>query len=117
MPIGNELVASRVSAALRNESLGDLEAAFADFVKVVSSEPSDLRDVMIDLTPFLDCARRLGHDPAVVLSPIASTGADWLGEAFTKFVLRSDVTLGAFGWSLVEATDGLSYRFDLPSFD
>ena len=26
---------------------------------------------MINLTPFIDCARRLGHDPVTVLGPMA----------------------------------------------
>jgi len=69
---------------------------------------------MLSLTPFIDCARRLGHDPAVVLGPIAADGAAWFRTTFETFVQRSDVTLGAFGWSVIETPDGPAYRFAWP---
>lgn len=70
---------------------------------------------MIDITPFVDCARQLGFDPAVVLGPIAATGADWFRGTFEAFVARSDVTLAAFGWSIVDTSKGRTYRFAWPS--
>jgi hypothetical protein len=69
---------------------------------------------MIGLTPFIDCARRLGVDPSEVLGPIARTGPEWYRETFESFVQRTDVTLGAFGWSIVETPDGSAYRFSWP---
>jgi hypothetical protein len=70
---------------------------------------------MIDMTPFVDCARKLGLDPAAALGPIAATGADWFREAFEEFVARSDLTLAAFGWSIVDTSNGREYRFAWPT--
>jgi hypothetical protein len=66
---------------------------------------------MVEMTPFIDCARRLGHDPALALGPIAATGADWLRETFDAFVERSDITLAAFGWSIKQDGRGPAYQF------
>lgn len=116
MTTGEGLVQRETSAALRLRSLERLEEGFAQFVLVDSSAPGwDPRDTMIDLVPFIDCARRLGHDPADVLGPIAATGAEWFRATFEAFVGRSDITLAAFGWSLIETTEGPTYRFAWPS--
>jgi hypothetical protein len=69
---------------------------------------------MIGMTPFIDCARRLGHDPETVLRPIAAGGADWLRTTFDGFIRRTDITLGAFGWSIVDEPEGPAYRFAWP---
>ncbi len=76
--------------------------------------PIDPRDEMLDLAALVDCARRLGSDPADLLGPIAAGGPDWLATLFAKFVARRDVTLAAFGWSIVETPDGPAYRFAWP---
>ena len=75
----------------------------------------DPRDAMISLAPFLDCARRLGLDPIDVLGPIAANGPDWYSETFDAFARRTDITLAAFGWSLVETPEGPAYRFAWPN--
>jgi hypothetical protein len=36
-------------------------------------------------------------------------------DTFDGFVRRSDVTLAAFGWSVVETPDGPAYRFAWPT--
>jgi hypothetical protein len=110
------LVQREVSAALRAKSLDRLQAGFGRLVEAESTDPGwDPRDAMIDMTPFIDCARRLGVDPAVALGPIAATGADWFRDTFEEFVARSDVTLAAFGWSIVETPQGQAYRFAWPT--
>jgi len=109
------LVERESSAAVRERSLDRLQLGFGRLVRAESAAPGwDPRDAMINMTPFLDCARRLGHDPAIVLAAIAATGADWFRETFEEFVGRSDVTLSAFGWSIVDTTRGPAYRFDWP---
>jgi hypothetical protein len=109
------LVQREASAALRAGSLERLQAGFSRYVQAESVAPGwDPRDAMINMTPFVDCARRLGHDPASVLGPIAATGADWFRETFDSFARRTDVTLAAFGWSIAETHEGPSYRFAFP---
>jgi hypothetical protein len=110
-------VASDTTAALRARSMSRLKEGFNRHVVAASAETSwDPRGEMLDLTPFLDCTRRLGFDPAVELGPIAATGAPWLRKTFDAFVRREDVTLAAFGWSIVETPDGPAYRFAWPAW-
>ena len=110
-------VARETSAALRESSPARLQAAFAAHVTAESARASwDERDEMLSLTPFLDCARRLGADPAVLFGPIAAAAAPWLQRTFDRFVGRPGITLAAFGWSIVEAPDGPAYEFHWPSW-
>jgi hypothetical protein len=116
MAQGDGLVQREASAALRARSLDRLQAGFRRLVEAESTDPGwDPRDAMIDMTPFIDCARQLGFDPAVVLGPIAATGAPWFHETFESFIVRSDVTLAAFGWSIVDTPKGPAYRFAWPA--
>jgi len=109
------LDAKEASAALQERSPERLRLGFGRLVEAESKSPGwDPRDAMISLAPFIDCARRLGLDPVAVLGPIAHTGAEWFGQAFDAFVIRSDVTLAAFGWSLVATPNGPAYRFAWP---
>jgi hypothetical protein len=108
-------VARETSAALRESSLPRLQAAFSAHVVAESSRTSwDARDEMLSLTPFIDCARRLGADPAVLFGPIAAGGAGWLQQTFAAFVRRDGITLAAFGWSIVETPEGPAYEFRWP---
>jgi hypothetical protein len=110
-------VARDTTAALRERSTAALEDGFRRHVAAASAKHAwDSRDEMLSLTPFIDCARRLGLEPAVVLGPIAADGADWLRTTFDAFVRRADVSLGAFGWSIVETRDGPAYRFAWPAW-
>ncbi|HLY13324.1 MAG TPA: hypothetical protein VKR24_03160 [Candidatus Limnocylindrales bacterium] len=110
-------VARETSAALREASADRLQAAFAAHVAHVSASATwDARDEMLSLTPFVDCARRLGADPAILFGPIAADGAPWLQRTFDSFVRRPGITLAAFGWSIVETADGPAYEFHWPSW-
>lgn len=113
MVSGIGLDAHESTAALRAGSLERLQAGFG-LIVVAEAEAQgwDPRDTMISLMPFVDCARRLGHDPSTVLGPIARTGPEWFRETFDAFVRRTDITLAAFGWRLLETAEGPAYRFD-----
>lgn len=103
-----------LSEALRTRSADKLRETFGRYVKYeLTNEGWDPRDAMINLAPVLDCARRLGLDPAQDLASIANGGPDSFKETFRTFVARTDVTLAAFGWSLVETADGPRYRVTL----
>jgi hypothetical protein len=116
MAEGDGLVQHEASAALRAGSLERLQLGFSRLVEAESTSHGwDQRDAMINMTPFVDCARRLGHDPAEALGSVAATGAEWFRETFDAFVRRSDVTLAAFGWSIVETPEGPAYHFAWPT--
>lgn len=101
--------------ALRSGRPEVLATGFAAQVEWLRDHgPIDPRDEMLDLAALVDCARRLGADPAELLGPTAAAGPPWLAELFTSFVRRTDVTLAAFGWSIVETTEGPAYRFAWP---
>lgn len=113
---GEGVVQRESTAALRDRTLDRLQRGFGLYVQAeVSARGWDPRDAMINMTPFIDCARRLGFDPITVLGPIATTGPAWFRETFDRFVRRSDVTLEAFGWTLVETPRGPAYRFAWPA--
>lgn len=100
-----------VSEALRRRSPERLHDTFGRYIRYkLSNAGWDPRDAMINMTPVIDCARRLGLDPSKDLAAIANGGPDWFKETFRAFVARTDVTLDAFGWSLVDADDGPQYR-------
>ena len=108
-------VAHDATAALREASISRLQRGFRRHMEQAASLRSwDSRDEMLSLAVFVDCSRRLGHDPAVALGPIAADGPDWFRTTFEDFVRRRDVTLSAFGWSLVDTPDGQAYRFAWP---
>jgi hypothetical protein len=110
------LDARESTAALRDRSLDRLRLGFGRVVAAAAAERAwDQRDAMISLMPFVDCARRLGHDPGDALRPMVTAAPDWYREMFESFVGRSDLTLAAFGWSLAETPEGLAYRFGWPS--
>jgi hypothetical protein len=110
------LDARESTAALREGSLDRLRLGFGRVVGAAATERGwDQRDAMISLMPFVDCATRLGHDPAEALRPAVAAAPDWYREMFDSFVGRSDLTLAAFGWSVVETPEGPAYRFAWPS--
>ena len=62
--------------APRDKSLDQLPAAFARYVEAEPTRsPSDPRDVMTNLAPLSDCARRLDCDPEKALRPTARARA------------------------------------------
>ena len=69
----------------------------------------DDRDVMLDLAPYHDCARRLGLDPAAFFEEVADAGPPRFRDLVRGFGRREDITPAAFGYRLVETSDGPSY--------
>jgi hypothetical protein len=100
--------------ALRDADPNRLSSDLARYVTAV--EPTlaeDVRDVLVGLAPYYDCAQRLGVDPVPLFDGVASTTGDAMRETMRTFVRRSDVSLEAFGWRLLQAPDGPCYRPDL----
>jgi len=69
----------------------------------------DPRDIMVGLAPFVDAARRLGVEPSQLFDRAAASGGRH-AELIRTFGRRNDVTLESFGWRVVEAAEGLTYR-------
>jgi hypothetical protein len=70
----------------------------------------DVRDVLVALAPYHDCARRLGADPVEVFDLAAAGAPDAARELAMTFARRDDVTLEAFGWVLTDLPDGPCYE-------
>jgi hypothetical protein len=70
---------------------------------------ADNRDLLVALAPYYDCAGRLGLDPATMFDQVAEAGPPELTAAVRDFGRRDDVTLAAFGWTVVETPDGPRY--------
>ena len=114
MTRGDDPIQRGLDTALREGSVGRLREAFALHIAASSVDSAwEPRDEMVSLAPFIDCARRIGVDPAATLAPIAATGSEEVRELFEMFVARTDVTLQAFGWSLVDTPSGPSYVWDV----
>jgi hypothetical protein len=95
---------------LRALLVADLTAGADDWVK-------DSRDLMVALAPYHDCARALGLDVAATFGEAAAQGPERLRAVVAAFGRRHDVTLQAFGWVLIDGSDGPSYRPAEPDFD
>jgi diguanylate cyclase (GGDEF)-like protein len=111
---GYRSFAARVpTAALHSGSINGLRQGLLQWASYMATwYPDD--DLRTALAPFLDCARRLGHDPASALAQAAATGGPRLQEVFAAFARRTDVRLAAFGWSVVEMAGGPAYRHAWP---
>jgi hypothetical protein len=72
----------------------------------------DPRDIMVGLAPYLDAAQRLGLEPAELFERAAASGGRH-ADLIRTFGGRNDVTLDAFGWRLVDAAEGPTYRQSL----
>jgi hypothetical protein len=113
--VSRGLAGREATAALREGSSAALHTGFDRWVAEVGGEPNgDQRDAMIEIAPFVDCARRLGLDPVDALGAVIEHAPGWLREAFASTTGYADVTLEALGWSVAETPDGPEYRFAWP---
>jgi hypothetical protein len=78
-----------------------------------STLQADFRDVLVGLAPYFDCAERLGLDPVALIDSATATASEAMRKTARTFARRSDVTLNAFGWRLIERSEGPCYRPDL----
>jgi len=99
------------TTALRQRSSARLLADLTAFMGAVEPEVAiDFRDVLVGFAPFYDCAIRLGIDPIQLFESAARDRGAPLRELATTFARRSDITLAAFGWQLVDRAGGPCYR-------
>lgn len=90
----------RRSAALLRDAL--LATAICQIIR-----NDDPRDVMVGLAVGYFAAQQLGLVPAELFDDVASRLSDGrVPNLLREFGARTDVTLKAFGWLLVETPDG-----------
>jgi hypothetical protein len=112
------MVEHPASCPLRSASAEELRAAIvADLIEGADEWLKDSRDLMVALAPFHHCARTLGLDVAATFREAAARGPESLRAVVTDFGERNDVTLGAFGWVVVEGPEGPSYRLAATDLD
>lgn len=101
------------TTALRLQSPDRLLADLARYLAAADPDlPKDARDVMVGLAVYHDCARRLGVDPVTLFEAAARACSSAMQEVASTFAARSDVTLAAFGWRLVDHAGGPCYQPD-----
>ncbi|HET9975702.1 MAG TPA: hypothetical protein VFQ68_46280, partial [Streptosporangiaceae bacterium] len=101
----------QATAALRARSAALLhDALLAEALAGIICE-RDPRDVMVTLALHHYVARELGLVPAEVFDAAARALPDGaVRDLFREFGARGDVTLGAFGWLLVQTGDGPDFE-------
>lgn len=100
----SEALRTRSSRLLHETLVADLQARELAWLE-------DKRDLMVQLAPFHDCARRLGLDVSAVFRTAAEAGPRSLRDVVTAFGERDDVTLNAFGYVIIDLPEGPSYHF------
>ena len=72
-------------------------------------EVSDWRDLILDLAPYHDCARRIGVDPRVLFEWVARRLPPEVQGTVRALGAREDVPPQEFGFTVVEDSDGPRY--------
>ncbi len=115
MAPGPGLDAREATAALREATAGRLREGFARLVEAETrAGGGDWRDAAVSLVPFIDCARRLGLDPATALRRVVATAPREVRDAFDALAARPELSLADFGWAISQTAEGPAYRFAWP---
>lgn len=77
----------------------------------------DIRDLLVALAPFHDCARRIGGDAAEIFRQAAELGPPDLRETVIEFGRRTDISPDAFGFAVEDEPGGPRYRSTLWPYD
>lgn len=101
------------TVALRTNDRDRLSSELARYIAAAAPTLEvDFRDVLVGLAPYYDCSQRLGLDPIQCFDSVAGSVGEAMRETVRAFARRSDVTLEAFGWQLLQTPDGPCYRPD-----
>ena len=99
--------ARNVTIALRRGSGALLREALLATAIAQAVHADDARDVMVGLALDYFVAGQLGLVPAELFGDVAACLPDgWVPDLLREFGTRTDITLKAFGWLLVETADG-----------
>ena len=95
--------------ALREGNPNHLRAGLEGVLARQGEEVSDWRDLVIDLAPYHDCARRLGLPPKALFEWVArQLPADVQGTV-RALGQREEIDTREFGFILVDDEDGPRY--------
>lgn len=72
-------------------------------------EVGDWRDLLMDLAPYHDCARRIGIDPRVLFEWIARKLPGDVAAQIRALGKRPELDPAEFGFALVDEPDGPRY--------
>jgi hypothetical protein len=98
--------ARNVTVALRRQSAALLREALLATAIAQAVHADDDRDVMVGLATDYFVAEQLGLVPAGLFDDVASClPGGWVPDLLRQFGARTDITLDAFGWLLVETAD------------
>jgi hypothetical protein len=99
--------ARQTTVALRRGSAALLRDALLATAICPVIRDGDPRDVMVGLAVDYFVAQQLGIIPAELFDEVACALPDgWVSQLLREFGARTDITLEAFGWLLVETPDG-----------
>ena len=95
------------TVALRERDPALLTDALFGLALAATARNDDWRDLMVGMAIHFWVAVQLGIEPPVPFDAVADRLAETsVGEVVRTFGRRSDVTLGAFGWRVVDTPDG-----------
>ena len=77
---------------------------------LLGQQVRDWRDDLVAFAPYHVVARELGLDPVALFDGAAAAAVPDLAEVMRAFGRRRDITLGAFGWRLVQTAEGPSFE-------
>src|SRR3954453_14958630 len=90
---------------------GSVESLRAELLRLlVARRDLDLRDLLVGLAPYLDCAARLGVDPAALFAEVSAAGPPELRDAVRGFGQRPDIRPEEWGFAVVDTVDGPGYQ-------
>lgn len=99
-----------LTLALREGSLEHMRAGLVQLLaRQGDEEVSDWRDLLMDLAPYHDCARRLGQDPRVLFEWVARQLPADVAGTVRALGKREDFAPEEFGFTLVDEADGPRY--------
>jgi len=99
-----------LTAALRESSPDHLRRGLERLLSRQGDEGvSDWRDLVIDLAPYHDCARRLGLPPQALFEWIARKLPADVAGTVRALGRREEIDPAEFGFALVEDEDGPRY--------
>lgn len=101
-----------VTRALRRHSPELLTETLRQLLQSQPTPLSDWRDFSAALAPVYDCATRLGLDPQPLFDAAAQGLPSEIKELAREFARRDDITPQAFGFAVVDTSDGPRYAWD-----
>ena len=99
-----------LTTALREGSIDHLRIGLTGVLQRQGKEGvADWRDLVLDLAPYHDCARRLGVDPKVLFEWVARQLHADVAATVRALGAREELDPAEFGFTLVDDPDGPRY--------